>query len=341
MAAGVSAQFDGAPAIHRDMRPLPRRRRQGRPPDRPVRTNPIDFSDCRLASGEADADWALVITRGGLVAGHSPEMPPFAVLSAAQVNELVRYLRGFCREPGWPSGNLNLTRALFTAKAFPENEVVIEAAVSHGRETFPRQRLQFAYSRRIGRRASVEVAVPAETVSAPQGRHTGIGDIEMSGKYVVFAGRERPFILSAGLDVTFATGSQRWGFGEGTHVAEPFLAMGTSWRAIQLQADVAAILPARRFPTEPIRHVIYNAAVSTRLTHVPHHWTVGLETNGVDGALWLTPFVARDITKRGGLSAAFGVRLPVRPPYPYESDAIRWTGYLLWDYLEPLRSQSK
>jgi mono/diheme cytochrome c family protein len=80
-----------------------------------VTVEPLDFTDCRIASAEPDADWAVAITHGGPAVGLSSQMPAFGdVLTSGQVGEFVSLIRGFCRERGWPTGNLNLPRPIFT-----------------------------------------------------------------------------------------------------------------------------------------------------------------------------------------------------------------------------------
>src|SRR4030095_5690546 len=104
----------------------------GKLPDRPVPIEPLDFTDCRLATAEPAADWELAISHGGPAVGLSSSMPAFGdVLTADQVRGFVRHLRGFCKETGWPLGNLNLPRPIFAEKAVPGNEFIIAAAVSH------------------------------------------------------------------------------------------------------------------------------------------------------------------------------------------------------------------
>ena len=94
----------------------------GRMADRPVSIDPLDFTDCRVASAEPDADWALAIRDGGPAVGLSSMMPAFGeALTAEQIRGFVALLRGFCGEPRWPHGNLNFPRPIFTEKAFPEN----------------------------------------------------------------------------------------------------------------------------------------------------------------------------------------------------------------------------
>lgn len=312
---------------------------RGRPPQRPVKTDPIDFTDCRLTTAESDIDWTRVVEFGGIAAGRSSEMPGFEMLDAPAVRHLVEYIRGFCREPKWPSGNLNFPRAVFTAKAFPEDEVVLQPMVTHGQPTNLRVRIEASYARRVGRRAQIELGLPGEAVSWVNGLVSGTGDLRLEGKYALFASAERATILSAGLETTLPSGSRRWGFGEGTFVAEPYLALGLLRHDFFVQADMRLLLPAKHFPTEPVRYFAYNAALTRSLSATPTAWTIGVELNGVDRALGITPEVVKGLTRTGSLSAGFGVRISVMSPRPYTSDVTRWTGYLLWDYLEPFRAR--
>src|SRR5262245_49649161 len=90
-----------------------------------VTVEPLDFTDCRIASAEPDADWEAAIAHGGPAVGLSSQMPAFGdVITTEQVQGFVRHLRAFCIEKGWPSGNFNLPRPIFTEKAFPEDELV-------------------------------------------------------------------------------------------------------------------------------------------------------------------------------------------------------------------------
>ena len=89
-----------------------------------------DFTDCSTNTVEPMADWMAVVHRGGTVRGLDRHMPAFGdALSADQIERIVAYLRSFCRDSAWPPGELNLPRAFFTEKAFPENEAVWTTAV--------------------------------------------------------------------------------------------------------------------------------------------------------------------------------------------------------------------
>lgn len=311
----------------------------GRGTARALRTPPIDFTDCRLTTAEPDVDWRLVIRRGGHAAGLSTEMPAFEVLSVDQVDRLVAHLRTFCADPRWPSGNTNFRRALFTAKAFPEDEGALRPMVSHSQQTFTRVQIEASYERRIGRRAEVEIAVPAESVGWVTGPIVGIGDVVLGGEYVLYAEARRPRILSGGLEVTLPSGSLQRGFGEGSLIVEPYLAGGMGWRSLIVQADIRGLYFAQQRPGEFYRHVAYNVSVSHDLSPAPSAWSIGAEVNGSGTAVGITPYVIKGLTRTGSLTAAFGVRLPITSPFPQVFDQTRWTGYLRWDFREPFRAR--
>ena len=311
----------------------------GRPSSRPVKTEPIDFTDCRLTTPETDADWELVITHGGPAAGRSSDMPGFEMLGREAILDLVRYTKTFCRDERWPSGNLNFPRAIFTKKAFPEDEAILQPVVSHGREANVRTGTDLVYARRVGRRSQVEIAVPAESVDAFTGLKIGFGDLRLEAKHVLYADATRPMIVSAGLEASLPTGSRRWGFGEGTTVFEPFAAIGAAWRDWFIQGELRGLLPTKRFPIEPVRHVRYGVAFLRPLSASPVGWTLGAELNGTDSNVSVTPQLQKGLTRTGSLIAAFGVRLSLTPPLPYKYDVTRWSGFLLWDFREPLRAR--
>jgi hypothetical protein len=84
-----------------------------------------DFNDCATNTVEPLADWMAVAHRGGPVRALDRHMPAFGdALSEDQLEQAIRHLWTFCTDPAWPRGDLNLPRAFFTEKAFPENETV-------------------------------------------------------------------------------------------------------------------------------------------------------------------------------------------------------------------------
>lgn len=301
-------------------------------PVQTVKVAPRDFTDCRLSSPEPDADWELVTAQGGHPAGMSSEMPAYGeLLDADRIRGLVAHLRSFCAEPGWPSGNLNFPRAIFTEKAFPENELVILPAVSHRDGEPTGFRLRSVYERRFGRRAHGEIGVPLETLGG-EGRSTGLGDVSVAGKYVVHMNRATTSIVTAGLEVVLPTGNDGRGLGSGTTVFEPYLASGLALGQTVVQGQLKYEFPARDFWGD--REIVYNLSIGRTLDVRPSAWTFGVELNGIEKDVAVTPQARKALTRTGALAAAAGVRIPLNNR---SAQPVRYVGYLLWEYLDPVR----
>ncbi len=293
---------------------------------------PMDFTDCAVATPEPDADWELVITRGGPAAGLSSEMPSYGdTLTGGQIGTLIGYIRGFCPEPGWPIGTLNFPRPIFTEKAFPENEFLLLPEVSEGPGDVSRVGIRAIYERRLGRRGHVEMRLPFESFSAAGTRRSGLGDVKLAGKYVVHTDRAMTRITTAGLEVSLPTGDADDGLGHGTAVFEPYLAFGTTLGDLYLQTQVKVESPAR----DPVSEAEfgYNAYVGFDVSEVLNTWTLGLELNGVDRDLALTPQLRKGLTRTGAIAVASGVQIPITHR---DTRRARWVGYFLWEYLDPV-----
>lgn len=304
----------------------------GRVDGSPVPIAPLDFSDCRVASPEPDADWELAIRDGGPAVGLSSMMPAFGdALTPDQIRGFVAYLRTFCREPGWPHGNLNFPRPLFTEKAFPENEFLLLPMASHSSTAADAWSGRVVYERRIGRRTQIEFGVPLRSSRVSGDQFTGLGDVEIAAKHVIAASASRGTIVSGGLEVVFPTGRESRGLGKGTAVFEPYVSAGAVRGATYLQSQIKLELPARGGG----RTLVYNTYVGRDLAETPDTWTLGVELNGENGELALTPQARKGLTRTGALAAALGARLPLNRRRGRE---IQWIGYLLWEYLEPVRA---
>lgn len=181
-----------------------------------------DFTDCRFATPEADADWLAIAHEGGPVRAFDRLMPAFGdALSPGELRLIVTHLRSFCTERGWPHGDLNLPRPLVTEKAFPENEAVVTTTLS--RRGGRRIQHEILYERRLGRRGQYEVSVPFAVHESDAGEwRRGLGDLAAAYKHVLFDSVARGAIVSGGGEIVFPTGKESGGLGGDATLFEPF-----------------------------------------------------------------------------------------------------------------------
>jgi hypothetical protein len=113
-------------------------------------------------------------------------MPAFVdALSDDEIDRVIEYVRTFCREPGWPRGDLNFPLAFFTEKAYPENEALlfVDVSASHPQAI----ESTFRYEHRIGRRGQYEVNVPFNLQQdRSRAWSRGLGDVNVAYKHTVF-----------------------------------------------------------------------------------------------------------------------------------------------------------
>jgi hypothetical protein len=275
-------------------------------------------------------------------------MPGFEdSLSGEQIRAFVSHIRGFCKEPGWPSGNNNFPRPILTKKAFPENEFLILPAVSHWNEdpapSITETSLVASYERRVGKRSMVEIEVPLVGTNALSTWTNGIGDIALAFKHAVFASTASPRIISLGMEAVLPSGDRFKDHGSGTTIFEPFVSAGAMLRDWYLQSELKVELPADR--TRADRVVAYNAYFGRDTSAAPDTWTIGIELNGeveypqmgvTNHLVAVTPQVRKGLTGTGALAASAGVMLPLNKR---DAQGVRWVGYLLWEYLEPWRAR--
>jgi len=183
-----------------------------------------DFTDCAGTTPELDVDWKATITQGGHGRGFSPIMPSFSdELTPEQVDLVIRYLRGFCRDPRYPRGELNLPRPLRTEKAFPESEAVLTlGATTHRAPDFD---AELGYEQRFTARDQLEVAIPFSSVHLDSGvRASGVGDVALGWKRVLFASHDT--IVSGQGEIVFPSGNSDKGLGSGVTTFGAFASLG-------------------------------------------------------------------------------------------------------------------
>jgi len=300
-----------------------------------VTVRPMDFTNCKLATSEGDPDWEAVISKGGPVVGLSSQMPAFGdFLTAAQVSEFVGFVKKFCAEPGWPSGNLNLPRPMFAEKAFLEDEFILAPVASHRKDEPKEYELAAIFEKRLGKRAQLEAVLPIGSLDAGSGRNSGIGDIELGLKYALNPTTSN-HLLTAGMDFVLPTGSEEKGLGGGLFGFEPYLATAsTIGSQSYLQTQIKLELPSENTWKDQV--TVYNIYFGHDVKLLPSSFTYGVELNGENDELAFTPQIRKGLSKSGALAGAFGVRIPINKR---DEQGVKWVGYLLWEYLEPVLSR--
>jgi mono/diheme cytochrome c family protein len=209
-----------------------------------------DFTQCDQTTPEDNLTWHSMIRYGGPSRGFSQIMPSFSEsLNTDQVKTVIRYLRGFCKSPGWPRGELNLPLALMTEKAFPENETVITGGINARGE--PGSSYHVIHEQRFGARNQIEVDFPVEFNRPQQGLwYGGFGDVTLGLKRVLLAklnqnqSQNTGSILSVQGSVLLPTGNRVHGLGSGVTTFETFAAFGHLLpHYVFVQAQAGADLP--------------------------------------------------------------------------------------------------
>jgi hypothetical protein len=309
-------------------------------------TDPLPgFTDCDFAVREPDGDWVGVAAQGGPSRGFSEMMPAFGkVLTVEQIEMAVGHIRRFCTDENWPSGELNLPRALFTEKAYPEDEAVISASVS---EDLDRISGEIVYEQRFGSRNQVEIKLPfgwsEMTVTGDSGHMTdwasSLGDVAVSVKRAIYHNLKGGSIFSAAAEIILPTGDEARGFGKGTLVFEPFVSFGQILPAdFFLHSQAGLEIPIK---TEKAKNEAFLRLVLGRtFTSGPwgRAWSPMVEllasrelVSGEEINWDVVPEIQVTLNKRQHVMFNIGVRIPVNNTSGRD---VRVVAYLLWDWFD-------
>jgi Cytochrome C oxidase, cbb3-type, subunit III len=298
-----------------------------------------DFTDCAFSTVEPDEDWMAVSHDGGPARAFDRRMPAFGeAMTDDDLQRVLDYIRGFCRNPAWPRGELNMPRPLVTEKAFPENEAVWTTAVNaSGRGEVGNELL---YEQRLGARTQYEVVIPLLVQEGDSGRwNRGLGDVAVAVKHVLAHSLERGHILSAAGELILPTGKESVGLGSGVTIFEPFVAFGQLFPAGSfVQAQAGLELP---FDTDRAgREAFWRAAIGKTFTQgrFGRSWSPMVEWLAArdleDGATvqWdVVPQMQVTLNRRQHIMINVGVRVPVNERAGRSTQVIT---YFLWDWFD-------
>lgn len=312
---------------------------RGRPKEEVGFDRPLpDFADCNFATREPDADWYAILHQGGPTRAFARLMPAFGeALSEEDLRAALGHVRTFCGDDRWPRGDLNLPLALFTEKAFPEDEMlsrtIIDAEGPAEGET------EIKYERRFGRRGQIEIGVPFAWADDGGQTETGLGDIAVAWKQTVYASLERGAILTLGGEVKLPTGDEDRGLGGGTAAVEPFVLFGKV-----LPGD--SFFQGQAFAGFPLEdghedEVGWRGVIGRTFAQdggFGRTWTPMLEVDGArelaDDATtsWdVVPQLQVSLSRRQHVLAAVGARIPVTDADERDTQIVF---YILWDWFD-------
>jgi mono/diheme cytochrome c family protein len=298
-----------------------------------------DFTDCPTNTVEPSGDWIAVVHSGGPVRGLDRHMPAFGdALSASQIERVVKHLWTFCRDARWPRGDLNLPRALFTEKAFPENEALFLTQAPLGAPGAIAETI--VYEHRFGSRGTYELAVPLAathaTASAPWSG--GLGDVEVTVRQTLHASHLRGTIVAAGAAVTLPTGRTNAGLGNGYVIYEPLLLAGQMLGAngfVQAQAGYEIVSDRTKGANEAFLRTAagYTWAQDAGLGRA---WTPMVElllaSPERSSTQWdVAPQMQVSLSKLQHILVNVGVRVPLTQR---DTRKPQIATYLLWDWFD-------
>jgi len=297
-----------------------------------------DFTDCAFATAEHDQDWETVVHEGGPIRGLDHHMPAFGdALSLEEIARVVDHLRTFCAHAAWPRGNLNLPRAFFTEKAFPENETVLSTTFSgRGANAVGND---LVYERRLGARNQIEVVAPIDFQQGSTGEwQRGLGDLALAFRRTVFASVRTGGIGAAGMEVALPTGKEELGLGKGYTVFEPF----AMWGQVLPRNSFLQLHGGIELPSDSVKgtkEAYLRTAVGTTFAQdrgFGRAWSPQVEVLWArpahEDSEWdIVPQMQVTLSKIQHVRIAAGVRVPLSQRQERPTQGLV---YLLWDWFD-------
>jgi hypothetical protein len=183
-----------------------------------------DFTDCQFAPREPNADWVTVAHEGGPVRGFSHRMPAFGgALGEADLYAIIGHIKTFCSDGSWPRGELNLPKALFTEKAYPEDEWVMTTGLGQDPSSAS---MEFVYEKRFGPRNQLEIKLPFAATRSGGAWSGGAGDLTLGWKRAFAHSLDRGMIAALAGEIILPTGDVADGLSKDTPVFESFFSFG-------------------------------------------------------------------------------------------------------------------
>ena len=298
-----------------------------------------DFTRCDQTTAEVNSAYKAVIVNGGPNRAFSQIMPAFGeALSSEDIDNLVAYLRTFCRKKSWPRGELNLPRALVTEKAYPEDEEVISTAVNV--QGVPGNESHIIHEQRFGVNNQIEVDVPIQFQDQNHVWYGGVGDATLGLKRVMYSNLNSGSILSLQGGLLIPSGNRSRGFGSGTTSFETFAAFDQLFRTDTfIQTQFGADLPFRTSVAP--QSWFFNTAIgqSFAANHdLGRLWSPMFEfianrdlTAGARTDWDIVPQMQVTISRRQHIRGDLGLRIPVNDTEGRQKQIVF---YLLWDWAD-------
>ena len=295
-----------------------------------------DFSDCQQTTPEFNRDYKAVIRDGGPERAFSPIMPSFRdALTSEQMDMVIGTLRSFCKETGWPRGEMNFPRALITEKPFPENESLILSGVNV--KGAPGVSNEFVFEKTYGKGNQLEVAIPFNFEHSSGNWQGGIGDVAIGWKRVLLSNVKSGTLLGVQGEIILPTGSVAKGFGTGTTTFGTFLSFAQALPSHSfLQVQTGADLPVNTMKAPQAVYLRTAFGKSLSDNHgLGRMWSPMFENvftrDLMDGSKtnWdVVPQIQVTVSRRQHIRANLGVMVPVNNT---SQRPVQLIMYFLWD----------